>query len=515
MGISIDDFSLESGWYVFKNSDTSHTKLDYELYEKIGRNIKFVNIVFTTGIFLQFFGKQVRFINCKFLDGAKFRGANNNLWFENNLSNFDIDEQSSEINIDVVDENQTLYFGNDLRIRRLEINVIKDIKSIQFSFSDVKEISIFSMYKKPIISNIEFSIYNQFELVIQNIKIKRIDLKDCPYKSISFEGIESVSDYPLFIDVKDVTNLYFVKCRVNELLAYSSGGTNLDNFFIEDCNFINGRIDLSSDIHKNKINHFRIIDTTNFLFEKKIYINRLSLEGICDNIIVNQSTIKYLNFNGIVVINKVEFNDVKIDSISQLSIIDSLLNKVIIKTSFLHLFDNINYVNSSMEGVVISNFKEIFPIRINDDCDKIEFLRFLKTFSNKQDNLPLYQKYKAFEFEELRKSKDTSRKEKFVLWFNKVTNNYVTDWFRAFSIIICMIGFHFALATSYLLYTSQINSIWDTSLILPNIFSPFSFLVSLKQFTFHNGIYFFDFAYNLIYALVLYQMIAAFRKFNK
>ncbi|EPR70143.1 hypothetical protein ADICYQ_1027 [Cyclobacterium qasimii M12-11B] len=39
--------------------------------------------------------------------------------------------------------------------------------------------------------------------------------------------------------------------------------------------------------------------------------------------------------------------------------------------------------------------------------------------------------------------------------------------------------------------------------------------MNYKEYEFHNVIYLFDFLYNIGIGLIIYQMIAAFRKFNR
>lgn len=255
--------------------------------------------------------------------------------------------------------------------------------------------------------------------------------------------------------------------------------------------------------------------------EKFMIVGKRNIKNLFENI-----RLKELVFENFQCFDSFTFQNIDVDKNSSLYFNNSNLDLVTFKPSILHKFNNIYISRSDFVGMSLIDFKYIEEKRISSEIidinkqiiktSNINFFRFLKNHTQNQSNLHLYQKYKAFEFNEiLRQNEDIDGGEKFILEFNKFTNNHTTDWFKAFKLILITFSFYLYLITSYLLYSQNDFQFMDVSKILPNLLSPVSFLVNNDEFCFPNLIYFIDVFYNILIGLLLYQMIAAFRKFNR
>src|SRR5690606_11191877 len=106
-------------------------------------------------------------------------------------------------------------------------------------------------------------------------------------------------------------------------------------------------------------------------------------------------------------------------------------------------------------------------------------------------------------------------RERFTLLFNQFTNYHSTDWMRALKLFLILFLFHISLVTTYLKCSDQIDNVADVLRIFHFFISPINFLSELHEYSFPNLIYFLDVLYHLCIGVVIYQFIAAFRKFNK
>src|SRR5690606_39069570 len=114
-----------------------------------------------------------------------------------------------------------------------------------------------------------------------------------------------------------------------------------------------------------------------------------------------------LSFTDFSTSDNLEFKKIRIINQSKLTIYESLLENVVLKPSFLHLFSRIEYSKSSMVGIKLIDFKEVRKGQISNrsiekvKLDKIDLLRFFKNYANQNGNKYLYHKYKAGEYNSL------------------------------------------------------------------------------------------------------------------
>lgn len=540
------DFKEEIEYFIYFGNNNNDeidevSEISSDIYELKGKKIKFKNLIFNSVVEFKFKKKIIVFERCFFKKDVKFKGDDNEIEFEE--SNF-----PNERLLIIVDEPKSKFTYNFNRIIDNYKITNFHCKNLTLKFSNINRLDIEDL----IIEN-ELKINGKS---VGNSEIKDIYIQKCKINKLKFESFKT--DFPKYIESTfsefylsnvvykcaqnihlpdcekyKISNLDFNKEEINITYDKASGSLKILSFIIENINskLISIEQDLSDSYDFFKINSdsqiifYPSLNSENLL----IKIETLKLVGEVTNLkYIKNVKVNNLELNGFIPSNNFTFDNIsdKICNSGRLIIINSNLNNVTFKPSILHQFDNIFITKSDFVGMSLIGFEYIdeskFGKQYTDDnkvtikTDNIEFFRFLKNYTERQNNLHLYQKYKAFEFNEmLRIRKDIDFGEKCILVFNKFTNNHTTDWTKAGKLFLIIFCSYFSLLLTYL-YCSYFNfEFLQASKILPYLVSPVNLLMHYEDFEFHNAIYIIDFFYNLIIGLLLYQMIAAFRKFNK
>ncbi|GEO22387.1 hypothetical protein [Cyclobacterium qasimii] len=380
-------------------------------------------------------------------------------------------ELIKEIKVDVVPINY-IKFIKLTSLNKLLINKVKIQKKLLIISSTIK--------------SVEFQNYMANNLCMINCTISElfIDIKDIPYLD---QGIRKYIQYNIKKIISKNTKINFLEInQSNNLEIVEINLTSIDKLKISNL----------------KCNTFNLN-------------NNISLESNIFGCIFQNLVFKDFYSSSLLNIKNTQLKKEN----NHLNINNSNLDNVLISPSFFEELKKISFTKSSIQGLKITNFIDIPLKTINpNNKDKntnylILFREFKNLAKNYGDNY-LYHKFKALEYNE-RLKREINLFDRSVLQFNKFTNNHTTDWFKAFKLLIILFTFNLSIITSYL-YNSYDNfNVLDIAKLLPYLLSPVSFLVNYKEYEFHNVIYLFDFLYNIGIGLIIYQMIAAFRKFNR
>ncbi|WP_154859714.1 hypothetical protein [Cyclobacterium xiamenense] len=159
--------------------------------------------------------------------------------------------------------------------------------------------------------------------------------------------------------------------------------------------------------------------------------------------------------------------------------------------------------------------RTINPFKRDDETNYLTLYRELKKLAQEYGDNYLYNKFKALEYNERLNSKeDIGSINRIILWCNKFSNNHSTKPQYAFVGIVA-ISLFFSVPIIISLYFNGVklsaNQIWSS---LTYFVNPLK-LLNEYSIPFHGIIYLLEVFYKLALGYLIYQMIAAFRKFNK
>lgn len=466
-----------------------------------------------------FLKKTITFKKCKFLKNSISNIANANLTFSNCTF------QSNIFNIENAVESSLYFyksFHENLFISKIEksnfIAIINETSKFYFSHIEDSQVTLGSDYiEDNEMPEIFMSFYDS-ELLnfnIKHLKIKELD----------------------FINTK-INQFNLSDCIGNELLILNQETQNSCNFLsmnIENNFFTKIYIRGEFAERKHQLGALVLSHSQDVVIQN-IHLKKVVLDG-ARNKDINfwNCDIEELEFNEFAALTGVDFGKVNLIGCSKLSIIGSSLNFVWFGPSFFHQVRELNFNNSSLVGVQLFNFKyfEINVIRNSKSSidDKIDFTRELGFILNEQGNVQYARMYKALELELRRKQLNNSLTivDKIIIGLNFWSNSHGTMPQKSLLWIFLLIIIQFGIINLDL--ALQTNLPYDAGFdFLSQNYSyfikPFTFLTEVEeeyklfhnmnlQVRFHPVTKFFDFLFKISYAYLLYQFIAAFRKFNK
>lgn len=430
--------------------------------------------------------KYIRFQNCVFdSDSISF---NNNIFCDFHF--FSIEKQFELI----------LYNSYELNINLVNVNFHK----VDISLS--KKIGL-SAYGNTTPSNFIFNYTDLISLSFHNIVIN-----ECFFDMVSFSSIRLFS-CDIIEKLEFFSFDYEEPYKIESIILLSINGSEIDLSNVDDRIFVkNFFISSSSNVNVNKIN-----------------IDSLILRDNCSKLSFNNLFVNSIQFNSFLSINHVIFRNVVGTYSGNLSLSGSILKDVTFNPSFLHQFQVIDVRNSSIEGLEVYNF-----MYIPDHC-------ILNNESLEEDNIGLCRelvglmidhnhKYYATNYNALEQNLRlksgvfNSMVDKYVLWLNKYSNNHATKPEYSLRLILFLFFAYFFLLNFDVLYC--LGSLMRYNLYIPfdlmfeNFSVFFNPLKGIKDIDYpdYNPSKLFiiwDFFYNVIYAYLVYQFVAAFRKFNK
>ncbi|MDO6437093.1 hypothetical protein Q4534_06735 [Cyclobacterium sp. 1_MG-2023] len=478
------------------------------------------------------FANNIKFIftNCNIIDGISLEANNCTFIFKNNKKGNGIgilkikSENPNNIVIIKDSEFSNLTFS-DIKLKTLDFNNVTLDSLVIENYSQIKSLT----YKAQHLNKN----YNIEKVILRDSVINSISyfkLYKCKYFNISGAVIENMKILHSNIEKFDfydyLTNdLKILFGEIDDLNIdiieediYDHSRKNKFNSLILNSKVLKS-FKINSDERINKFDNIQItsekINITNINTRQLTIKNQVVYESKVAN-----SEIEILELMNFYSVKKFRFDNVNISKPAEcLTIRNSSLNNVSLNPFFLHNFNEIKFTNSSLLNLEANNLTKIpinaiKPIYRDKETNYLILYRELKSIAQKYGDTYLYHKFKALEYNE-RLNGSLDFLDKSILYFNKFTNNHTTDWFKAFKLLIILFTFNLSIITSYLYNSYENFNVLDIAKLLPYLLSPVSFLVNYKEYEFHNVIYLFDFLYNIGIGLIIYQMIAAFRKFNR
>lgn len=474
-----------------------------------------VNIKLKEIAVLNFKGRSVRFNSIKLTDN-ELKISNCKIYFSNctfleeliitkcETSRIDLINCKGISRIYINDCIST-YF-NIVNLKFYLLNLAKCSESIiRVANSDKLEISM---------ENCNFK-----EFVLENLNIDKFDYFETYINRISFSKLTCEKEFRLNTESK-VNNYIFkfkylivYECKFYKLIL------NNEYFDLDQCPV---EILISDTNNINIISH---------------HLQNLTLKGeVMENIKIFSCKIDSVEFNEFSCGKNIKFQKSSIYiGENKLIITDSVLKGVEINPSFLHDFDSIDFKDSTISGIEIHNYKPVYPEVIRNsimdiEC-KIDLCRELNSLMLSQNNRHYSTVYRALELELRAKSNDSSISwfDKQVLNLNFWSNVHGTMPQRALFWILLMIVVQFGVINLDLAVQTGFPYEAGFDFLSQNysyFAKPFTFLSDVEesykpfysknmQVRFHPVTKGFDFLFKIFYAYLLYQFIAAFRKFNK
>lgn len=403
------------------------------------------------------------------------------------------------------------------------VNILKCKKSVfQLHADSCVE---FSMKGNDTVNAFLYYCKNDLELDIESNEISEFLLESCKLKSINNEH-SNFKELKIknceFDKITLLANIYTDK-DVNKL--------NISNLIIEGSDFNELKLMGFSreDQNKLKVDELEIINSNNIIAEN-MYCRVLKFEGNeYSNMEFNNSELSNLEFKDFVNNGKFKFRHIKVNDknkYSSLSLSNSVLSGIEFDRSFLHNFKNLTLEESTISGIVLHYFKPIKNKIIRNSkastSAKIELCRELTSLMQAQNNSHYATTYRAleqnFRLKERFRQFKIFNSDTLILTLNKITNNHGTQPFLAFiGMIVLVFLYYLVLNREFSLNPTSPDALNIMTSNVSYFFKPFTFISEIKEIDheFSFGFRLWDILYKILYAYLVYQFIAAFRKFNK
>jgi len=286
-----------------------------------------------------------------------------------------------------------------------------------------------------------------------------------------------------------------------------------------------------------KPNDEKLFDST-----KNSYENKFKSKPRISNLLIsrysNKSTFYHFNELNLQTLKFENFTNLGNITISKISISDNICfeNSDLGKTTFIDcdfsnrkmIFDSSKINEIGLAGTKLPKPKNIdSKLTGNKNQKKLALSQIKKAYQDLGDNLTA----NLYQSEELNTYKSTLKNgwEKTNLWLNKQTNNHGQRWDRPLALLIIFTAFFYTLFCFSLGFEIDLKSPGNFSTFFKNLSYFFEFLNPFRKSNFipnqlvtindENPIpsitVFIDSISKIISAYLLYQFIAAFRKFGK
>ncbi len=254
-------------------------------------------------------------------------------------------------------------------------------------------------------------------------------------------------------------------------------------------------------------------------------IESFRLKGELNNseLSINESFLKH-----IYILNFVNNGTLKVSTILKNSTQYLYMNDSNIGKAELFNIDfaimNVQVANSTIQHVIPTNIKwcnNVFSGTLSgQSLSTSEIYRQLKNLMIVSNNRPEELKFYSLEMDAYKQHIATEKGnwgDKFILWANGFSNKHGLSWVRAFNLIFLTTFIFYTVIKAKLGYTH-----FNSSYIVSDIVNGFEFVSPIHKFSDvfganHTNDYakLLDVLYRLIIAYLLYQFLAAFRKYGK
>lgn len=493
---------------------TAKDLISYEGLDKSVKIFKFKGTLFKEDVdfkLLFFDGFNYQFSNCEF-ESFNFIEPENitiiiiNSKFSNSLISF---LHAKEVKL-VVHGSLSSISLSLLNCDNLSVEMINNVPlEVAISDSEISKFKICNIHsKKGLIFNSNKTTFSELEVINFHID-KFIFIASCFVDLLL--GNSECDDIILF----DLVNKSVSSIRVH--------GSKFSNLLFSG-GYEEYVVDLVEEFHVGKIDSFQIYNSSNINL-KYIDINDFSISGSYNrNVLISFCSVNILNFQDFNCLNSFRIESLKKLELDKFSIMDSNLMNVEIVPSFFHYVKSFAFNNSSIIGIKVIGFEKIPESVIENSSEmsilqKIDFARELSALMIEQNNHYLTTVYRALEQDfRLESNKFNSEFDKVILILNSLSNSHGTRPEKALFLILIIILTHFsAMRIEFALIN---NGLFASDFFWNNIsyyVKPFTFIsdMNFESYTFSKGFIVFDMIYKISFGYLLYQFIAAFRKFNK
>ncbi len=513
-------------YYQFKKRFiTAKDTVSYEGLNESVKTFKFKDTLFKEDVNLKFIfltGFDYHFSNCEFesFNCIEFENISftiRNTKFSDNLISF---LHASKIKLTIHSSLSNI----DLSIMNCEDFRLEMINSIPIGISISDSIllnfNIGNIFKKK---NLTF---NSNKATFTDLKISNFEIIDFVFAASDFEKI-------MFNQVK-CKNVILIDIVDKTVSSINISASNFSNL----C-FSGGYDDYIADLVEEsvvgKIDNFEIYNSTNVFVRHTDITNILVKGDYNNNIKISFCSVKSFCFQNFNCLNPFRIESLKQIELDKFSIIDSNLRNLEIIPSFLHYVNSFAFNNSSILGIKIIGFEKIPESVIENSNEmsitqKIDFTRELTALMIEQNNRYLTTVYRALEQDfRLHTIRPFENMDYLILKLNSLSNSHGTKPQKALFWILLMVVIMFGIINLDLAFQTNLPYEAGFDFLSQNysyFIKPFTFLSDVEETykpfhsenmkaKFHPATKGFDFLFKIFYAYLLYQFIAAFRKFNK
>lgn len=421
-----------------------------------------------------------------------------------------------KINSKIIKFNKNLYFKNCVFKNDLEFENLTKNQLVQFDSCIFYGRVLFkiSKFKKLKFLKCEFSKYfalNNFQsdnLVIEKSTIEgngNLSLSDFSCKRLVFKENNLTNDVHLKpLDVEEVI-LKGSESNYEFTLSYENTSRPIKNFYV----FAYPNYRTNFLLRSFSVKKLQILGS---LKDASIYIS---------NVKVNVGILHFFNNNGNFDVSKLE----PFDNSSLIIIKNCSLGNLLVSNTNFRSFNRVILNDTNLTDIIPVNTRWCNDknLESKNRYNSKENYRQLKLVSSKNEDVTnklRFHEYEMLENIEILKNEKGKKADLFILLTNKWTNNFGNNYIKSLFYLI-LISIICYTAIKYLLGYTYFN----LSLVFDEIGNFLLFINPLHKFkeifgseihtNFGKGVYFFDAISRILGAYLLYQFIAAFRKYNR
>jgi hypothetical protein len=418
------------------------------------------------------------------------------------LSNSDIDRKLNELHVK----------GNTAEVMKFEV-IRCVISKLTIEDSKINEVSINSsridniiIKSNKIVEPLNI-IFKEGEMLVPHNQSIYVPLYPC-VNSIKIHNVSAPNINLLVERYKSNEKVIVTKMELYEV----------NNVLINNFNFTNLELQNSNaeNITFNNVD-IKSLTLSKFIVKRDVIFSNVNAKYLKEIIPKKVNILKSL-FG--------EKSKSKIDISGSLTIINnSMLGGMEVNPSFLHHFQSIEFQESSISGLKLPSFKPLSNQTIKkskDNLGSIEFYRELQTIMLEQNNKYYATVYRALEqnlrLRERFKKLIIFNSDTLILTLNKISNNHGTQpFFALLGVFILIMMYYFALSREFSLNDCSLDALELMKSNIGYFFKPLTFISEIEsvEYEFSFGFRLWDILYKFFYAYLVYQFIAAFRKFNK
>jgi hypothetical protein len=508
--------------YFKVNSDLKNIPLDAEIF--FDNNIPALKNISSKVIgLLDLSNRKVKFKGFNFENDCVFNAENSELTF---INYFGEKDSPIELVIKTKGTSKSIFFNN---LSNVKLTLIKcNTNHLKIESAIKIDIKIFNVNS----NTLDLLKINESDLNINNTNVERLTisysdfLTDFKFNNCTIVGIQLgnlTCQENAFIEVYKMKELFITNCNFKKIDFHQNNRADVPERIevIRIQNLKTNGFFFYSVLNRISIKMLFLLNASNFSF-RNLKIIKLELNGLFkEKNHFETCEIRNLIFLTFNTYNKLTFNNCRLFGEAKIEIKYSILENVVLKSSFLHQAKDIKFKESSLIGLKAYNLLDLTDEAVknidNDtENDSITLFRELKTLAEVDNNQHLFQRFRALEYNSIlaRKTYKFKTQDQIILYLNKWSNDHSTNPFYAFGWIV-VLSLFFAAILVLSLYLNKVSfGFKEITRNLDYFLNPLKFLKSYNV-EFCSIVYVLEIGYKLALGYLIYQFIAAFRRFNK